>query len=138
MTPQPAVVRLNGGDADRLPEDTMLHLIQDFSTENGTADVDISGSDFDFVRSIRVFNTTATQRHIGGSDGTCERSASVALGSYGRQGNYSWSGSSLSALPAALTGLSDYGSDCPRIAHRSVFIDWRDYEGNYGYEQVNY
>ena len=42
------------------------------------------------------------------------------------------------ALPAAHTGLERWGQNCPGIYHRSVFVDWRDYVGNYGFEQVNY
>jgi hypothetical protein len=42
------------------------------------------------------------------------------------------------ALPEAHLGLEGWGEDCPVISNRSVFVDWRDYEGNYGFEQVNY
>ena len=35
-------------------------------------------------------------------------------------------------------GLERWGEHCPGIYHRSVFVDWRDYDGNYGFEQVNY
>ena len=38
----------------------------------------------------------------------------------------------------AHVGLERWGQNCPGIYHRSVFVDWRDYEGNYGFEQVNY
>ena len=63
----------------------------------------------------------------------------MRIGTYGTQGDFHWSrGSSPSQLPGAHEGLARYGEHCPGIFHRSVFVDWRDYEGNYGFEQVNY
>ncbi|MEQ9040292.1 MAG: hypothetical protein RIE24_18245 [Silicimonas sp.] len=129
--PQPAVLRLTGGDAAPMPEGFTLQLVQD------RADIDISGPEFNFVRSIRVFQTQARQWESG-EDGDCNSYASVRLGRYGTQGDYGWSRSSVGDLPEAHVGLERYGDHCPRIWHRSVFVEWRDYEGNYGYEQVNY
>lgn len=129
--PKPAVLRLTGGDAAPLPEGFTLLLVQD------RADIDISGPEFNFVRSIRVFQTEARQWESG-RDGECTSHASVRLGRYGTQGDYGWSHSGIGALPEAHVGLERYGDHCPRIWHRSVFVEWRDYEGRYGYEQVNY
>lgn len=137
LTALPAVMRFSGGNAARLPEETMLQLIQDYSDDNGQADIDISGAEFNFVRSIRVFNIQARQ-YESGSEGDCNRYASVRLGTYGTQGDYRWNRSDVAAIPAAHVGLDRYGDNCPSVSNRSVFIDWRDYEGNYGYEQVNY
>jgi hypothetical protein len=131
LEPHPAVLRLTGGNTAPLPEGFTLHLVQD------RADIDISGPEFNFVRSIRVFQTQARQWESG-EDSDCNSYASVRLGSYGVQGDYGWSSSSVVALPEAHVGLEHYGEHCPRIWHRSVFVEWRDYEGNYGYEQVNY
>lgn len=102
------------------------------------ADIDISDPAFDFVRSIRVYHVSyARQRE--NWEGDCNRSASVRLGTYGVQGEFAWRSSTPAALPAAHSGLESYGRHCPQIwSHRSVFVDWRDYEGNYGFEQVNY
>ncbi|ATF04008.1 hypothetical protein PhaeoP75_04409 (plasmid) [Phaeobacter gallaeciensis] len=138
LEPQPAVLRQSGGTARRLPEGFALHFVQEgeYSDDNGTADIDISGSEFDFVRSIRVFNVTYARQHEGRDD--CNRTASVRMGSYGTQGDFHWRNSSVGALPEAHTGMERYGDHCPSIWHRSVFVDWRDYEGNYGFEQVNY
>ena len=61
----------------------------------------------------------------------------VGFGS-AEQGDYSWRRSGIGALPDAHIGVERYGDHCPGIWHRSVFVEWRDYEGNYGYEQVNY
>tara|TARA_R110002049_G_scaffold308098_1_gene510913 strand:- start:2710 stop:3060 length:351 start_codon:yes stop_codon:yes gene_type:complete len=112
--------------------DFALHLIQD------RADIDISGQEFNFVRSIRVFDVRYARQHESGRDGDCNRSASIYLGTYGMQGNFSWTTSSPAALPSAHVGLDRWGSNCPSIYHRSVFVEWHDYEGNYGFEQVDY
>lgn len=108
------------------------HLVQD------RADIDISGPEFNFVRSIRVYHVRYASQRESGEDDNCNRYASVSLGSYGVQGDFRWRGSSPDALPEAHIGMERWGEDCPSINHRSVFVDWRDYEGNYGFEQVNY
>lgn len=114
------------------PESRALRLVQD------RADIDISGPEFNFVRSIRVFDVRyATQMRVGENE-DCRRYAAVYLGSYGRQGDFSWRASSPSALPDAHVGLEGWGNDCPVVADRSVFVDWRDFDGNYGFEQVDY
>ena len=115
-----------------VPAEQALRLVQD------RADIDISGPEFNFVRSIRVFDVRYARQHESGRDGDCNRSATVVLGTYGTQGDFAWQRSSITALPAAHAGLERWGQNCPNIYHRSVFVDWRDYEGNYGFEQVNY
>lgn len=102
------------------------------------AEIDISGPEFDFVRSIRVFNVSYARQYETGSEGDCVRSFVVSLGTYGTQGEFSWRRSSPSALPTAHVGLERWGENCPNIWHRSVFVEWRDYEGRYGFDQVNY
>ncbi len=101
---------------------------------NAQADVDISDAAFDFVRSIRVFELTYQQRR--NSDGDCNSWETVYMGSYGEQGDYSRRRSSISAIPEA----SDFGipASCGNYWHRSVFVEWRDYEGTYGHEEVHY
>jgi len=130
--PVPAVFRGTGAEPGQLPEGLALQLVQD------RADVDISGPEFNFVRSIRVFDVRYARQRESNRDGDCNRSAVVVLGTYGTQGDFSWRRSSPGALPEAHVGLERYGSHCPSIYHRSVFVDWRDYEGDYGFEQVNY
>lgn len=129
---QPAVFRLSASQRATLPNGLALHLAQN------RADIDISGPEFNFVRSIRVFNVRYARQHEAGEDGDCRRNAYVVLGTYGTQGGFSWEQSSLTALPDAHVGLERWGQTCPSIYHRSVFVDWRDYNGNYGFEQVNY
>ena len=130
MEPQPAIVRLTGGNAAPLPEGFALQLVQD------RADIDISGAEFNFVRSIRVFDARYVRQSEGRED--CNRSQNVRMGSYGTQGDFRWTRSSVAALPEAHVGTEGYGSNCPSVFNRSVFVEWRDYEGNYGFEQVNY
>lgn len=130
--PVPAVHRLSVTDAEQLPNGLALRLVQD------RADIDISGPEFNFVRSIRVFDVRYARQRESGPDDDCRRNATVILGTYGTQGDFSWARSSTSALPDAHTGLERWGENCPSIYHRSVFVDWRDYEGNYGFEQVDY
>ena len=98
------------------------------------ADVDISNPAFDFVRSIRVFEITYQQRR--NRDGDCNSWGTVYMGSYGEQGDYSRRRSNISAVPEA----SDFGipASCSNYWHRSVFVEWRDYEGTYGHEEVHY
>ena len=106
----------------------VLQLVQD------RADVDISDPAFDFVRSIRVFEITYQQRR--NSDGDCNSWGSVYIGTYGAQGDYSRRRSSVSAVPTA----SDLAvpADCRSYWHRSVFVEWRDYQDSYGHEEVHY
>ena len=117
-----------------------LHLLSEdlFQLVQDRADIDISGPEFNFVRSIRVYDVRYARQRESGRDGDCNRSATVYFGTYGTQGEFSWARSAPSALPEAHIGLERWGHICPDIYHRSVFVDWRDYEGNYGFEQVNY
>ncbi len=129
---EPDAWRFGGTSDDLVPADYALRRVQD------RADIDISGPEFNFVRSIRVFDVRYARQHESGRDGDCNRSAVVVLGTYGTQGDFSWQRSSTAALPSDHVGLERWGDHCPSIYHRSVFVDWRDYEGNYGFEQVNY
>jgi len=129
---EPATWSFHKTSDELVPMDLDLHFVQD------RADIDISGPEFNFVRSIRVFDVRfASQREAGEND-ECRRYAQVYIGTYGTQGEFSWAVSAPTALPDAHVGLEGWGSDCPSIYNRSVFVDWRDYEGNYGFEQVNY
>ena len=112
-----------------LPEQAIEPMLVD-----AQADVDISDPAFDFVRSIHVFEITYQQRRS--SDGDCNSWGSVYMGSYGEQGDYSRRRSSMAAVPEA----SDFAipSSCSSYWHRSVFVEWRDYEGIYGHEEGHY
>ncbi|MFY2826751.1 hypothetical protein [Ruegeria sp. MALMAid1280] len=135
---QDAATRIEA--AWRTPEAPINFVLADRAAQlvQDRADIDISGPEFNFVRSIRVFNVQYARQYQAGSEGDCERSANVVLGTYGTQGEFAWQRTSITALPTAHIGLERWGQNCPGIYHRSVFVDWRDYEGNYGFEQVNY
>lgn len=130
--PIEAAWRTPDANKDLVLADRARRLVQD------RANIDISGPEFDFIRTIRVFQVLHASQYEAGSEGGCERSAKILLGTYGIQGDFSWHRSSPEQLPAAHVGLESWGSICPHINHRSVFVEWRDFEGNYGFEQVKY
>ncbi|MEI4197703.1 hypothetical protein [Roseovarius sp. E0-M6] len=129
---EPAAWSFDETSDELVPEDFVLRLVQN------RADIDISGPEFNFVRSIRVFDVRFASQREAGDKVECRRYALVYLGTYGTQGDFSWAVSAPTALPAAHIGLEGWGSNCPSLYNRSVFVDWRDYAGNYGFEQVNY
>ena len=84
-----AAWRIPETPSDFVPADQALRLIQD------RADIDISGPEFNFVRSIRVFDVRYARQHESGRDGDCNRGAIVVLGTYGTQGDFAWRRSSI-------------------------------------------
>lgn len=108
------------------------------SLVNDRADIDISGPEFDFVRSIKVYHVRQARQRWAGPDAGCIRFAVVVRGTYGTQGGFGWRPALPRSLPRAHVGLERWGHDCPGINHRSVFVEWRDVEGHYGFEQVDY
>lgn len=56
-----------------------LQLVQD------RADIEINGSEFNFVRSIRVFDVRYVRQPVSGRDGDCNWSAVVSLSTYATQ-----------------------------------------------------
>lgn len=108
-------------------------ILLQVQVEGDAADIDISGPEFDFVRSIRVWHVVASQ-HQGRDD--CIHSDGTRLGQYTIQGQYHWQRSHVGTLPPAF-GHNPTGW-CSSYRYRAVFVDWRDHEGNYGYERVDY
>lgn len=108
--------------------------LSDLLQVQDAADVDISDPAFDFVRSIRVFEITFQQHR--NSEGDCNTWSAIYEGSYGEQGDYVRRRSSPAAIPEA----SDFSNppSCGTYRHRSVFVEWRDFEGTYGHEEVHY
>ncbi|WP_236019479.1 hypothetical protein [Fuscibacter oryzae] len=98
------------------------------------ADIDISDPAYDFVRSIHVFQIEYARRR--GKDGDCMTSSNIREGKYGEQGDFSWAHSSPARVPPA--SAFGPGTNCSTYAFRSVFVDWKDYEGTYGFEEVRY
>lgn len=130
LTPQPAVFRESGGAAQRLPEGFMFQLVQ----QEERADIDISGSDFDFVRSIRVWDVRWYSHREDEEDG-CFEFWNMNLGTYGTQGQFSWRRAHPSAAPNWVIPSRACGGWGRR---RGVGVEWHDYEGRYGYEWVSY
>lgn len=122
------------------PEVTMareietLHLAQ--AVGRG-ADIDVSGSAFAFIRSIDVFDAYLSQGAVGEGE-HCRRTAQIRHGSYDNTGQFRWRSASPDELPPAFEGDEGFGTVCPRIGTRAVFVDWKDSEGTYGSELVNY
>ena len=105
-----------------------LQLVQ------GRADVDISDSAFDFVRSIRVWHVE--YRHHENRNGDCNETDRTLLGSYGLQGDYSWARSSAHAAPTWM-GIR---TTCTKAGglFRGVGVEWVDHQGKQGQELVRY
>lgn len=131
LVPANAILRRNESSDAMSAGDFALRLIQD------RADIDISGPEFNFVRSIRVFDVHIDDdREIDGlGKSDCNRSARISLGSYGSQGEFIWTRvRSRTRVPPAF-GPTSHGCN---LKVRAVFVDWRDYDGRYGSERVNY
>jgi hypothetical protein len=99
------------------------------------ADIDISDPAYDFVRSIHVYQISYSQHR--NSDGDCNRTEYLLLGTYGSQGQYAWNRAPVSTMPDA-SAFAPPGSCSTSYSFRSVFVDWQDYEGTYGFEEVRY
>ena len=128
-TSEPAVLRLTR--ATRVRE-AAVQLAQAATT--GSADIDISGSEFDFVRSIKVWHVE--YRHFENRNGDCNEYDRTLFGSYGRQGDYRWARSSAHVAPAWM-GIN---LACTRQGgmFRTVGVEWIDHLGNAGHELVRY
>lgn len=101
-----------------------------------SGDVDLSDPAFDTIRSIHVYKVFARQRE--NDNGKCHSFFTMETGEYGEYGQFSWRTGILSELPETFVGLDGFGSHCPTVGVRAVYVDWRDVFGAYGYEQVNY
>jgi hypothetical protein len=123
-----------GPSPSSLPISLILEPLASLQTIADRADVDISDPTYDFVRSIHVYQTEFGQIH--GHDDKCTRWSSVRLGTYGAQGEYAWSESATDKLPDA-SGFRQ-PVYCETYVYRSVLVDWRDFEGHYGFEEVRY
>ena len=122
------------------PEVTMAREMETFHLAQAVgrgADIDASGTAFAFIRSIDVFDAYLSQGAIGEGE-HCRRTAQVRHGSYDSTGLFRWRLSSPGELPSAFEGDEGFGTVCPNIGTRAVFVDWKDSEGTYGFEQVNY
>lgn len=101
----------------------------------GGADIDISGLEFDFVRSIRVWDVRHYSHRERGRDDDCSERYSMNLGTYGTQGDFNWQRSTPAAAPTWVIPSRRCSSSSSR---RGVGVEWEDHEGNHGYEWVAY
>lgn len=117
-------------------EAAVLLLAQSISDDNGTADIDISGPAFDFVRTIKVWRVDHYVHREQGREGDCEETDRTFLGTYGVQGDFNWTRSSARSVPSWMA-LST-GCHSGMGLYRGVGIEWYDFEGRHGYELVRY
>ena len=127
---EPAV--LSQPESAPVPGDAILRLAQ--AIASGTADIDIGGTEFDFVRSIRVWQVEYRHRYTDRNG--CTEYDSARLGTYGVQGDYRWVRSSAHAGPAWM-GV-DLTCRPAAALYRAVGVEWRDHLGNAGHEVVRY
>ena len=123
--------------------DQLIHRV---ATENGVADIDISGPEFDFIRSIRVIDIDwlAYNRDKENGDSYCRKPRTrLRMGLYDEQGSFSWRNISVgeaqidSLVWLGFTTRSD--GACTHAGHfRGVGIDWRGLNNRHAYEVVKY
>lgn len=119
-------------------------ITANYSDENGTADIDISSSDFDFVRSIKVYDIDWYEFNHENNHGEndCRRwRQRVRLGSYGTQGDFTWRSTSVTVASAQpwMGFTTRQVHNCHNAGRfRGVAVEWHDFEGNHGYEVVRY
>jgi len=101
----------------------------------GGADIDISGLEFDFVRSIRVWDVRHYSHRERGRDDDCSERYSMRLGTYATQGEFGWQSTTPGAAPQWVLPSRRCSSSNWR---RSVGVEWEDHEGNHGNEWVAY
>ena len=143
--PMRAVFRDNGRPSDLVLEIAWrgveaeawipeMSLPTDLILAEGRADIDLSDPAFDFVQSIHVVQIAYSQRMS--ERGDCKQFATIQVGIYGEQGDFQWSRGRVADVPKA-SALKPR-SGCGTYQFRSVFVDWRDFEGTYGFEEVRY
>lgn len=108
---------------------------QSISDETGTSDIDISGNEFDFVRSIRVWNIMHYSHREHGREDDCEERYDIRLGTYGVLGEFAWQRAHPSQVPAwvGIDRRCRSGN-----YYRGVGVEWQDHEGTHGHEIVRY
>jgi len=131
--PPPVMARF--AETSAQTRSAMLHLARHVSTANGRADIDISGPDFDFLRSIKVWNVMTYSHRKEGREGECALRSNITLGTYGTQGEFRWRRIS----PAPVPGWVITRRSCePSSYTRAVGVEWTDAQGLHGYELVRY
>lgn len=132
--PWPVAATDPRSSAAQRPAVTLAQATGQVLSPSGQADIDISGREFDFVRSIKVWHIRYSAA-VTGSQKNCFISSKSDLGSYGVQGNFAWNGVRLSAAPAWIQ--PPYSCQKPGT-FRAVGVSWIDYFGQSGHEMVTY
>ncbi|WP_170425192.1 hypothetical protein [Ruegeria arenilitoris] len=97
--------------------------------------VDLSSSDFDVVRSIRVWDVRHYSYRRRSREGDCERSLDLVVGTYDDKASFQWSDRAPAPIPAWLP----LGNRCePPSYFRGVGVEWTDTFGISDYELVKY
>ncbi len=97
--------------------------------------VDLSSSDFDVVRSIRVWDVRHYSYRRRSREGDCERSLYLVVGSYDDNVSFQWSDHAPAPIPAWLP----LGNRCePPSYFRGVGVEWTDIFGFSDYELIRY
>ncbi|WP_300074107.1 hypothetical protein [uncultured Ruegeria sp.] len=99
------------------------------------ADIDISGSEFDFVRSVKVWSVEFFEHMRDPKSTDCEMIYRIGLGSYGQQGQFSWQRVKPYDVPEFVIPFKGCRDD-NRV--RAVGVEWTDSDGKRGTEVVNY
>lgn len=123
------------GNDDTIVSELLHRGSAEISEENGTADFDVSESEFDFIRSIRVWNVLHYSHRKVGRNEECREQSTIQLGTYGTQGEFRWDPSEPGRVP---DWVIPSRSCEPGSYARVVGVEWTDFQGNHGYEAVNY
>jgi len=98
------------------------------------AAVDLSSSDFDVVRSIRVWDVRHySYRRWSRDDEQCRTSLNLVVGTYDENANFHWS----DRAPGPRPNWLPLRRQCPSY-FRGVGVEWSDTFGRYDYELVRY
>lgn len=97
------------------------------------ATVDLSASDFDVVRSIRVWDVRHYSYRVREREGPCEVRLDMQVGTYDANADFHWS----DRAPGPRPDWLPLRRDCPS-SFRGVGVEWSDTFGNYDYVLVPY
>jgi hypothetical protein len=122
-----AELRIEKGGFDTLK---FLRLAQE-----ERADIDISGPEFDFIRSIVVWDIRNFSHSERGRDEDCSIQYYGQKGTYGPQGEFSYSRVDLNEVP---TWAIPRRLCRPASYRRGVGVEWRSYQNEYGNEWISY
>ena len=101
------------------------------------ADIDISGSAFNYIRAIHVYDLEWSSRPT--RNGCNSYGSRMNKGSYGTQGQYFWNRISIQSFPDWMTARLSRMAECPYQGYvRAVGVEWSDVGGNMSHRIVYY